>query len=50
MPWASKGMGDADYMAAWELVLEPILTAFDPQLVLVSAGAWGFGDFKGRDL
>ncbi len=32
------GAGDQDYLAAWELVLGPIATAFAPEVVLVSAG------------
>ena len=32
------GHGDAEYLLAFELVLGPVIAAFDPQLVLVSAG------------
>jgi len=32
------GMGDAEYVAAFERVLLPIAAEFDPELVLVSAG------------
>jgi histone deacetylase 6 len=32
------GMGDAEYLAAFDRVLLPIARAFDPQLVLVSCG------------
>lgn len=47
VPWGSRGMGDADYLAAFDLVLEPIITQFDPQLVLVSAGFDGEQYFTG---
>ncbi len=33
-----RGMKDADYLACWEALCEPLARAFDPQLVLVSAG------------
>lgn len=39
VPWSSKGMGDGDYLAAFDLLLAPVLRQFAPQLVLVSAGA-----------
>jgi hypothetical protein len=32
VPWTSKGMGDADYLAAFDLVLDPIIAQFDPQV------------------
>lgn len=32
------GMGDDDYLAAWQLVLLPIAQEFKPDLVIVSAG------------
>ena len=37
VPWPA-GMGDAEYLAAFDLVLLPIASSFDPQLVLVSCG------------
>lgn len=37
VPWPS-GMGDAEYIAAFDRVLLPIAKAFEPELVLVSAG------------
>ncbi|MEP6992983.1 MAG: histone deacetylase [Acidobacteriota bacterium] len=37
VPWPG-GMGDAEYAAAFERVLEPIAGEFAPELVLVSAG------------
>jgi len=38
VPWPHGGMGDADYIYAFERVLMPIAREFDPELVLVSAG------------
>jgi hypothetical protein len=32
VPWTSEGMGDADYLAAFDLILEPIIAQFDPQV------------------
>ena len=32
------GFQDADYMAAFDLLLEPIIAEFDPDLIIVSAG------------
>jgi acetoin utilization deacetylase AcuC-like enzyme len=37
VPWPA-GMGDAEYLAAFDRVLLPIGRAFDPQLVVVSCG------------
>jgi histone deacetylase 6 len=37
VPWPA-GMGDAEYLAAFDRVLLPIARAFGPQLVLVSCG------------
>jgi histone deacetylase 6 len=37
VPWAA-GMGDAEYLAAFDRVLLPIARSFRPELVLVSAG------------
>lgn len=49
IPWISKGMADADYLAAYDLILDPIISQFDPQLVLVSAGFDATdGDFLGK--
>ena len=33
-----RGLGDADYSRAYREIVEPVGRAFDPQLVLVSAG------------
>ena len=36
--WPTGGMGDAEYMAAFDAVVMPIARSFNPDLVLVSAG------------
>ena len=36
--WDERGMGDAEYIHCWNQVLLPIAYAFDPDLVIVSAG------------
>jgi histone deacetylase 6 len=36
--WNGPGMGDGEYLEAWRRVLMPIARAFEPDLVLVSAG------------
>ncbi|GBG75386.1 hypothetical protein CBR_g20016 [Chara braunii] len=38
VPWPKGGFGDADYLAAWDQVLMPIARAYEPDIVLVSAG------------
>jgi len=38
IPWAEKGLGDADYLAAFDLVIDPIARAFNPDVVVVAAG------------
>lgn len=38
VPWLERGMRDADYKAAFALLIEPILAAYAPDLVLVAAG------------
>ena len=51
VPWTGPGMGDADYLAAYDLILDPIISQFDPQLVLISAGFDAAeGDFLGKCL
>ncbi len=37
VPWPS-GMGDADYLAAFDRILMPIAQSFRPEIVLVSSG------------
>ena len=36
--WPKGGMGDAEYMAAFEEIVMPIARNFNPQLVIISAG------------
>lgn len=38
IPWKTKGMGDGDYMAAFQKIVMPIAQEFVPDLVIVSAG------------
>uniref|UniRef100_A0A093V872 Histone deacetylase n=1 Tax=Talaromyces marneffei PM1 TaxID=1077442 RepID=A0A093V872_TALMA len=38
IPWPSQGMGDGDYMYAFQQVVMPIATEFDPDLVIVASG------------
>ena len=38
IPWPCAGMGDAEYLAAFDRIVMPICTEFAPELVLVSAG------------
>ncbi|XP_014219732.1 histone deacetylase 6 [Copidosoma floridanum] len=38
IPWNKKGMGDAEYVAAFQHVVMPIAYQYNPELVLVSAG------------
>ncbi|KIV87254.1 hypothetical protein PV11_02811 [Exophiala sideris] len=38
IPWPSKGMGDGDYMYAFQNVVMPIATEFDPDFVIVASG------------
>jgi acetoin utilization deacetylase AcuC-like enzyme len=38
VPWPRRGLGDAEYMDAFQRVVEPALRAFDPEIILVSAG------------
>ncbi|KAJ9665365.1 Histone deacetylase hda1 [Coniosporium apollinis] len=38
IPWSEHGMGDGDYMFAFQQVVMPIAMEFDPDLVIVSAG------------
>jgi acetoin utilization deacetylase AcuC-like enzyme len=34
IPWPTKGMGDGDYMFAFQQVVMPIAYEFDPDLVI----------------
>ncbi|OXU23235.1 hypothetical protein TSAR_003178 [Trichomalopsis sarcophagae] len=38
IPWNKRGMGDAEYIAAFQQVVMPIAYQYNPELVLVSAG------------
>jgi histone deacetylase 6 len=38
IPWAEHGMGDPEYIYAFQEVVMPIATEFDPDLVIISAG------------
>ncbi|BFZ55609.1 Histone deacetylase hda1 [Savitreella phatthalungensis] len=38
IPWATKHMGDADYVHAFHRVVMPIAREFNPDLVIISAG------------
>lgn len=38
VPWEHGKCGDADYIAAWNHVLLPVVESFDPDIILVSAG------------
>lgn len=38
VPWQSGGVRDADYLYAFQRVIIPIISEFDPDLVIVSSG------------
>lgn len=38
IPWSIPGMGDGDYFYAFNKVVIPIITEFDPDLIIVSSG------------
>ena len=38
IPWECTGLNDADYLAAFDLIIEPIVRQFSPDIVIVSAG------------
>ncbi|TKY86133.1 hypothetical protein EX895_004958 [Sporisorium graminicola] len=38
VPWPTHGMGDADYMYAFQHLVMPIAYQFEPDLVIISAG------------
>ncbi|KAF2216535.1 hypothetical protein CERZMDRAFT_34007 [Cercospora zeae-maydis SCOH1-5] len=38
IPWSKQGMGDADYLYAFQQVVMPIATEFNPDLVIIAAG------------
>lgn len=45
--WHDQGMGDGEYMAAFQKLVMPIANEFDPDLVVISAG---FDAAKGDEL
>lgn len=47
IPWDDQGMGDGEYLAAFQRIVMPIAQEFDPDLVIVSAG---FDAAAGDDL
>ncbi|KAJ3559715.1 hypothetical protein NM688_g166 [Phlebia brevispora] len=47
IPWPSKGMGDADYLHAFQSIVMPIAMEFAPELVIISSG---FDAAEGDDL
>ncbi|THG99948.1 hypothetical protein EW026_g2521 [Hermanssonia centrifuga] len=47
IPWPEKGMGDADYLHAFQSIVMPIAMEFAPELVIISAG---FDAADGDDL
>ena len=34
IPWPTKGMGDADYLLAFQHIVMPVAYQFDPDLVI----------------
>lgn len=38
IPWPTHGMGDGDYLYAFQQVVMPVAQEFDPDLVIISAG------------
>ena len=38
IPWRQQGMGDADYIYAFQELVMPIATEFNPDLVIIAAG------------
>ncbi|KAJ4398464.1 Histone deacetylase hda1 [Didymella pomorum] len=38
IPWEEHGMGDAEYLYAFQEIVMPIASEFDPDLVIISAG------------
>ncbi|KAJ6593976.1 histone deacetylase complex protein [Mycena capillaripes] len=47
IPWPEAGMGDADYIHAFQKIVMPIAMEFAPELVIISAG---FDAAEGDDL
>lgn len=38
VPWENDRCGDADYLAVWDNVLIPVTEAFNPDMIIISAG------------
>lgn len=38
IPWNAKGMGDMEYMTAFQRIIMPVAYEFAPELILISAG------------
>ena len=38
IPWDSQGMGDADYLYAFQKIVMPVAFEFNPDLVIIAAG------------
>lgn len=38
VPWEHGRCGDADYLAVWDHVLVPVAEAYNPDIVMISAG------------
>lgn len=38
VPFSGEMMADADYLAAWRVVVAPVLDQFQPTFIMVSAG------------
>lgn len=38
IPWRSSGMHDGDYVYAFNKIIQPVISEFDPDLVIVSSG------------
>ncbi|KAK0404631.1 hypothetical protein QR680_017547 [Steinernema hermaphroditum] len=38
IPFSGEPMNDADYLAAWRVIIGPVLEFYKPQIILVSAG------------
>jgi len=36
--WSGEMMGDAEYLAAWRCIVEPVLDQFKPDAIVVSCG------------
>jgi acetoin utilization deacetylase AcuC-like enzyme len=45
IPWPTKGMGDADYLLAFQQVVMPVAYEFDPDLVISKASQDKIGVF-----